>query len=329
MQYSPPEDLARANRCLNIYLDLYIKSAIFDPGAPEKKKHDEIGNLAVAALLEGNKSIFDLYGANDYGTWSCSAVINGDSTLNDCALIKEYNNSHRMGREHAYSREHAHILNNKLDRLTFYLNHGGNANLTSSPKRIVERSLQCDITDETLLICAMKFCNDEKFRECAELLLNYDADPNKIELVTDHRGTFQYTALTYAIINRSEAGLALLFNKSKIQLDLKLITNNQSILELAYSYKCKLNLLEMLLEKGADPNQSGSPTSLPLLQRAINEQRIEVVSLLLKYNADLSRITIPNNGEELTPCQQLIKDALIDRAPEIENLSYNHLKNTP
>jgi hypothetical protein len=165
----------------------------------------------------------------------------------------------------------------------------------------------------------MKYCNDSKFRACAELLLNYDADPNKIELVTDHRGTFQYTALTYAIINHSEAGLDLLFNKSKIQLDLKLITNNQSILELAYSYKCKLNLLEMLLEKGADPNQSGSPASLPLLQRAIDEQRIEVVRLLIKYNSDLSMISIPIDGEELTPSQQLIKDELIDKATVIED----------
>lgn len=297
MQYSPP-DLKRANQCLDFYLARLAESALFQEGVKQKKLHTQLGVIGVSAVRLGKQDLLDEIEARECATWDCSPIQMIDTLVPDCNVIKEYTNSHVFNIDKTFSQKHLYIIGGKIDRLEFYLRHGGDVNLRSTVNGwAVVPKIDYDVHNETLLLRAMILCHKELQKACAKLLLEYGADPNIPHVIISARYCEENTPLSWALKKRSEDGLKLLFEHTKIPIDINQLVGGQSYLQLAFLYDCPLPMIKILLEKGVSPNPVCRFGEISPLLKAMIYGRIEVFHLLVAFGADILMYESPlENG---------------------------------
>ena len=149
-----------------------------------------------------------------------------------------------------------------------------------------------DSTNETLLQTAMLViftCRNEQLRskamQIAALLLDRGANPNQNTRYnwydkTKYTFTTHETPLTFSIKSESNEAVNLLFKHSKPnQIHVNEILDNKSSLLLAIEHKN--TGLQLLLDHGADPNQTWPGQTNTPLTLAVRENNVEGVQLLL------------------------------------------------
>lgn len=295
MQYVPSGNLARATQCLDCYLRLYQEAKQdYKDKLYTKKHHDLVGTVAVnaacllAEIVELNARTEGLRLSNTQnefcGTWSCGPLINGtDALITDLGVSKEYTNTHRINREHVYGGPHIHVYNGNLEKLRFDLAHGINPDLEANPRNDLNPT-GYDAYNETLLHIATRYSNEEAHRHCAQLLLTHGADANKIHSI-HYKGESnqQESPLTYSIKCSTEEAVRVLFDYATTPVNVHQLLNNESPLRVAVQYENGVNLL---LEHGADPNQSWPEQTDTPLACAVRAGSVANIDLLLREKAD-------------------------------------------
>ena len=143
--------------------------------------------------------------------------------------------------------------------------------------------------EENLMVNAVKESN----LDLAKLLLQHGANPNQLgSLLLPSRKTpakIHVSLLSLALLNED-------INMMKLLLKQGIHPDNCSILScslffIAYALN-KLDIAELLLKYGANPNQKGWLGNYSFIVDAVHEENIDMVRLLLKYGADPNQIDI-------------------------------------
>lgn len=293
MQYSPPNNLTVAKKRLDNYLQCYeqfIRKESFVPYSEEH--HHMAGKIAVKALLlDGQYQHIP----NEISPWK-SIAFDVDNEMDYAvpelgAIFKAYGNSHRPNYQNQYNDAHAYLLLRDIRRLIFALDHGIPINVQANVK-----TPQYHTENEELLHLAMRLYPSDplNIRGFVEFLLERHANPNVAHLISYAGVDKMESALTYAIkacfLLKSLEPLALIFTHKNIHLDS--VLNNQSPIIYAQYLKgkahnsIKLDVIEYLLQKGANPDQKMPMNSNTALLVALNQGDEAIIRLLLKYKAD-------------------------------------------
>ncbi len=254
MQYAPPDNLSRAKKVLRCYLDLYQNAVkIFNEQGYSAEYHKQEGIIASAAIRLKNCKVINNFMTETCDVWRCGFLKNTEIAVPGFNVHKEYYNSHKENQEYVYKGPHAHAIFGKVDKLEYELNHGIHPDFEANPRCAVEPSLDYDANNETLLHLATRYSHLEGRRNCMKLLLERGADADREYQIISRDVMKTKTPLIYTIESREEDAVKKLFQYARVPIRLDRISNNQT--PLMRAIKCGGNGLELLLDKGADPNQ--------------------------------------------------------------------------
>ena len=254
IQYAPPVNLSRARRCLSRNLELLECSAIMtEPGAlinPAPDLVDEIQSelgyidINSARLGDERRSV-----ERDFVKYDPEMIREGvigwigeirpcdyEVRISELSVVKEFNNSYKKV---PVSIEHGHIAKHQIDRLEFYLKHGGNANVTANKARTY---LAPYLEYETLLNFTLRRYPNS---EVVSLLLRYGADPNLLTAQLNESG------LTHAMDEPTGKILGILLNETQIPINMNTVINGLTLLEIAIK-KERFKAFTLLIDHGAD-----------------------------------------------------------------------------
>ncbi|OUM60514.1 hypothetical protein PIROE2DRAFT_63098 [Piromyces sp. E2] len=207
--------------------------------------------------------------------------------------------------EESYSEIHISCINENIDIIEILINCGydindrcgdGSTPLLLSIKQnkwkavqfLLEKEADLTIPDnngDTPVSYVLKHLSEKKNNKLLEILLPYINMNQKYP-------PEEWTPLKYLVKGNNPEALHIISNIDGFNIDEKDSEGNSLLIFTIKEYPEKLTMIESILSHGADVNQLDSENKIPLIH-AIEKENIDLIRLLIKYNADVT-CTMPN-----------------------------------